>query len=760
MSVELTYKQILDLALIKSAWGDVKSKAAMGGIDGQDIASFNQNATKNLDEILTDLKNEDFKPYPYQKISIPKSDGSLRILGLLTIKDKIVQGAIKQLIEPLFEPMFLDISYAYRADKGHVKAVKRIIHIIKATHPKWIISCDIKNFFDTLDHGILQTKIKEHIKDEKLLKLIQLSYIMGRVDKKGNWIESKAGVPQGGILSPLFSNLYLHHFDKAIISEENQLVRYADDFLILCQTKEGAEKALEETKRIIETELKLTLKKDFEITAIENGFTFLGISFNPIGISIAAKKLESMAQGLSNMQILDKGNLHKKLEEKLQGYQNYYGKLLQDDELYKIDQVIFKAVSTRLLQEFSAKTLNKIVAKNLLVKVNFLSNKFKDGLGLTITTEFKTENWQSKTPKKAIRKIPLEVLQRKREYQQLQSQGMDLVILKQGSYLSKTKQMVTVKYAGKIVTEVSAINLRCISITTNGITITSNLIAYCMELNIAIDFFDFKGNPYAKILSNVQSSIATGIHQLEALKNKKAETFCKTLVQSKIYNQTAYVKYHSKYRKNLSADWKKLLNETVIKMDVIALSINNLEYNGIEQLRGKLLAAEGRAAACYWSIIEVLVRTKIPSFEGRERKGASDLFNSMLNYGYSILYARIWSCVVRSGLNAGISYLHTEQKNKPTLIYDLIEQFRVQAVEKPLVAMAIKEDKLKIDKTGLLTEETKKRVVQKVLERMNTFEKFREKEMRLIDIFQQQTDDFQKYISGEIKTYKPYLMKW
>jgi CRISPR-associated protein Cas1 len=94
------------------------------------------------------------------------------------------------------------------------------------------------------------------------------------------------------------------------------------------------------------------------------------------------------------------------------------------------------------------------------------------------------------------------------------------------------------------------------------------------------------------------------------------------------------------------------------------------------------------------------------------------------------------------------------------LVYDLIEQFRVQAVDKPLVAMAIKEENLKIDKTGYLTEETKKRVVQKILERINSFEMFRGKEMRLIDIFQRQTDDFQKYLIGEIKTYKPYLMKW
>jgi group II intron reverse transcriptase/maturase/CRISPR-associated endonuclease Cas1 len=760
MPPDVRYEQILDPALLKSAWLDVKSKATMGGIDGQDVASFDMDSEKYLGEILADLKNESFKPYPYQKISIPKSDGTLRILGLLTIKDKIMQGALKQLIEPVFEPQFLDISYAYRATKGHVKAVKRIVHILKSTKPTWVISCDIKNFFDTVDHTILQNNLAESIHDPKLLNLMKLTYIMGRVDKKGSWIESKIGIPQGGILSPLFANVYLHHFDTAINSSQSQLVRYADDFVILCPSKEKADEAFVEIKRIIEQELKLTIKPDYTISEIKKGFTFLGISFDVNGIRIAAKKLESMAQSLSNLPVLDNGQLHKKLIEKLKGYQAYYGKLLSEEELEKIDLVVFKAVSERLLTAFKSKTLNKTEIKKLLSNVGFLSVSFTKSRSTFILSELRNEHRQIEKKKKPNRKIPLEVLQRKREYQQLQSQGMDLVIIKPGCFVSKTQQKVTVKYMGKILTEVSSTNLRSISITSSGITITSNLIEHCMEQSIAIDFFDFRGNPYAKIFSPDLYSIQNGLAQLDAFKNRKADTFCKTLIQSKIYNQTAYIKYHSKYRKNLSKEWKLLLNDTIVKMDVISLSIDKLEYENLEELRGKLLSAEGRAAACYWSIIGALVKPKIPSFDGRERKGASDLFNSMLNYGYSILYARLWSCLIRSGLNPGISYLHVEQKNKPTLVYDLIEQFRVQAVEKPLVAMAIKEDKLKIDKTGWLTEETKKRVVQKILERINTFEVFRDKEMRLIDIFQRQTDDFQKYLSGEIKTYKPYLMKW
>ncbi len=760
MSGNPTYNDILNYALLNRAWLDVKAKGTLGGIDGQDIDNFALNAEKNLNDIIFDLKNEQWKPYPYQKISIPKSDGTLRTLGMLTVKDKIVQGALKEIIEPLFEPSFLDCSYAYRHDKGHVKAVKRIVHVLKSSKPEWIISCDIKNFFDTLDHSILERLIKERLHDEKLLHLVKLSYIMGRVDKKGNWIESNSGVPQGGILSPLFSNIYLNHFDHAITTGSVQLVRYADDFILLCTNKTEAEAVLTKTFNVIEHELKLTLKKEFEITEVKNGFTFLGITFNLKGIGVAEKKLESMSGGLNKLPLLQNESLHIKLQEKIRGYHNYYGRLLPDSELYKIDEVIFKSLGDRILKNYQSKQISKALVKKILSGIEYLSVQFKKEVFKRVKSEFLKYTSKPEIESGKSRKIPLEVLHRKREYQDLQSQGMDLVIVRQGSFLSKTKDKITVKHSGKIITEVNATNLRAISIASNGIIITSNLIEFCMEHNIAIDFFDFKGTPYAKIHASIQNSIETGLHQIMGLKNGKAEAFCKILVQSKIYNQTAYIKYHSKYRKYLSKEWDAILAEAISKMDVIALSIKNLVYTSIEDLRGKLLAAEGRAASCYWGIVELLIKHKIPSFTGRERKGAGDLFNSMLNYGYSIMYARLWSCIIRSGLNPGISYMHVEQINKPTLVYDLIEQFRVQAVEKPLIAMCIKEFGLKIDATGYLTEDTKRRVVEKVLERMNTFEMFRGKEMRLIDIFQQQTDDFCKYISGEIKTYKPYLMKW
>lgn len=760
MFSEPTYMDIVSMPLLKKAWLQVKSKSSMGGIDGEDIKSFEQNEETNLSDILFDLQNEKVKPYPYQKISIPKSDGSLRILGLLSIKDKIIQGALKQLIEPLFESQFLDISYAYRADKGHVKAIRRILHILNTAKPKWVISCDIKNFFDNVDHTILYKLVSNTIKDEKLLHLIKLSYIMGRVDKKGNWVESKTGVPQGGILSPLLSNIYLHQFDVAINGPNSLVVRYADDFIIFCPNSDLATNTFEKTKEILEQDLKLTIKPGYTISDINDGFTFLGISFIGNGISIAPQKVQSMTQSLASMPVLNNHEIHKKFEEKLMGYRNYYGKLLNDSELLKIDKIIFECISKALIRAFELKIITKTVAKSIFNSISYLSFEFSKNIQLLIKIELLKPEWQPTKPKPKERKIPLEVLQRKREYQHLQSQGMDLVIIKPGCFISKTKQNVTVKYSGKTITEISTSNLRSISITTSGISITSNLIEHCMEQAISIDFFDYKGNPYAKIFAPDQYSIKNGLAQLEAFKNKKAESFCKNLIQSKIYNQTAYIKYHSKYRKNLSKEWKKLLLTTITKMDIIALSIEKIEYENIEELRGKILAAEGRAASCYWAIIESIVKPKIVSFEGRVRKGANDLFNSMLNYGYSILYARLWACIVRSGLNPGISYLHTEQHNKPTLVYDLIEQFRVQAVDKPLVAMAIKEENLKIDKTGYLTEETKKRVVQKILERINSFEMFRGKEMRLIDIFQRQTDDFQKYLIGEIKTYKPYLMKW
>jgi CRISPR-associated protein Cas1 len=166
---------------------------------------------------------------------------------------------------------------------------------------------------------------------------------------------------------------------------------------------------------------------------------------------------------------------------------------------------------------------------------------------------------------------------------------------------------------------------------------------------------------------------------------------------------------------------------------------------------------EGQAASCYWSLIKLLL-SKDVYFEGRERRGAADLVNSLLNYGYGILYSQVYQSIILAGLNPNISFLHKEQIGKPTLVFDLIEEFRQPVVDKAVIGMIRKKQKLTMEGTNL-TQESKTRVVKNVLRRLDSFVKFRGKRLTLREIMNYQANFLVNFLEGKGK-YHPFIDRW
>lgn len=278
----------LDSTLL-DAWKTVKQKGSTGGIDGIRIADFDENLGIYLAEIKEELKSGLWKPEPYLRISIPKKENERRKLGLLCIKDKIVQQAIKQLIEPRFERAFVNNSFGYRPNKGHTRAIRFAHTCCKNKNYPIILRLDIDNYFDTIDHEILFKRLQPMIPDLEIMRLVQLCVKMGTVNQKMNWYEIKEGIPQGAILSPLLANFYLHSFDRFILSRTKMYVRYADDFIICCESNEKAEQLLNEGTAFLEQRLKLHLNEPL-ISEIKNGFEFLGIMLDNRKLSLSENK--------------------------------------------------------------------------------------------------------------------------------------------------------------------------------------------------------------------------------------------------------------------------------------------------------------------------------------------------------------------------------------------------------------------------------------------------------------------------------------
>ena len=171
MNKQPTYNQIFEKDNLLAAWQRVKSNASAGGVDLVSVDDFERDLVVRLNEIGRELETETYNPNPYQSIEIPKNENEKRQIGLLTIKDKIVQGAVKQIIEPAFEKLFFDVSYAYRPNKSAEKAIRRTQHLIQSERRRWVVILDIDNFFDTIPLNPLFDKVKSLIDESKIVNL-------------------------------------------------------------------------------------------------------------------------------------------------------------------------------------------------------------------------------------------------------------------------------------------------------------------------------------------------------------------------------------------------------------------------------------------------------------------------------------------------------------------------------------------------------------------------------------------------------------
>ena len=271
--------KIYDMGNLRDSWKQVKSNKGCAGIDKQSITNFQKQSEQHLREIQRTVKNGVYKSTPVLRKFIPKRDGKLRPLGIPTVKDRVLQQATKNVIEQIFEMKFLSCSYGYRPDKSAHQAVKQIRKYVQQGYT-WVIDADVEKFFDSVDHKLMMAFVAEEISDGKVLGLIE-SWLTAGVMNKGEIEETTIGTPQGGVISPLLANIYLHEMDKQVTRLYNvRMVRYADDFVILCKTKEKAERTLKQVEEILTgLQLRLNEKKTKIVYVNMESFGFLGFNF-------------------------------------------------------------------------------------------------------------------------------------------------------------------------------------------------------------------------------------------------------------------------------------------------------------------------------------------------------------------------------------------------------------------------------------------------------------------------------------------------
>ncbi|UEM01819.1 group II intron reverse transcriptase/maturase [Skermanella rosea] len=267
-------------ATLECAWRRVARNKGAAGVDGQSIARFTLQADRYLRELHEDLNSGSYRPSPVRRVEIPKGDGKTRPLGIPTVKDRIVQTALKLTIEPILEARFRDGSYGFRPGRGCKDALRAVDRALKDGYA-WVVDADLERYFDTIPRRDLMARLGDLISDGRVLELIDSFPQQDIMTETARWTPV-AGAPQGAVISPILSNLYLHPLDELMEAEGYRMIRYADDFVVLCRDEAQARAALARVQAWV-ADNGLTLHPDKthvgDCRQPGQGFDFLGYRF-------------------------------------------------------------------------------------------------------------------------------------------------------------------------------------------------------------------------------------------------------------------------------------------------------------------------------------------------------------------------------------------------------------------------------------------------------------------------------------------------
>lgn len=312
--------------LMLESWKAVRRNRGAAGIDKISIELYSQHVGTNLEKLMRELKTRSYQPKPLKRVYIPKGKGKLRPLGIPAVACRIVQEVIRRLISPTFEKLFHNNSYGFRPGRNCHQAVSKVMESLSEGY-LYVVDADIKGFFDNIPHELIMARVSTEIADGNILQLIE-RFLKSGIMEEGQLRPTHKGTPQGGVISPLLANIVLNRLDHEFEKMGYKFVRYADDFIILCKSREQAQEALDFAKSTLEGQMKLELSPEkTKICHLKDGFDFLGFHFSLNGLSMREKSKEKFQDAIRKITTRSR-NLDIKVIEKLnqviRGTVNYF----------------------------------------------------------------------------------------------------------------------------------------------------------------------------------------------------------------------------------------------------------------------------------------------------------------------------------------------------------------------------------------------------------------------------------------------------
>lgn len=336
--------------------------------------------------------------------------------------------------------------------------------------------------------------------------------------------------------------------------------------------------------------------------------------------------------------------------------------------------------------------------------------------------------------------------------------GSQLILSGFGLFLSKKSERLLVRKGTQVIYQFPLFRINEVVVGSKGITLSSDLLEEVCLRGIRLSFLDRSGKPYAMVTSPMlTATVQARREQILAFTDKRGLEFCKAVVVGKIKNQERLLRYFGKYL-------KKEAEDRFLKIEAIASQLRNfwkkvpdIDGGSVSEARGALMGTEGTAGRIYWEAVKEIIGHRVEFF-GREHRGASDAVNSLLNYGYGILYSQVWGAVLNAGLEPFAGFLHVDRPGKPSLVLDLVEEFRQPVVDRTVIAYVNLGTSVGM-KDGLLDADTRKGIGDKIVERLLTAETYQGKQYQIRSIIQMQARRLAKFLRGDGE-YKAFSFKW
>lgn len=611
--------RFLDPANFELAWDKVASNQGCAGVDGETVYAFGLHKGRQLPRLRQSVAEGTYRPMPLRQFFIPKKAGGWRELGVPTVRDRIVQQALLQVLHPLFEAEFEPQSYAYRPGRSHRMAVERVAHW-RSRGYDWVLDADIVKYFDTLQHPRLLSEVQERLNHPWLLALLTGWITAGTLTAEGIVLPT-CGVPQGSPISPLLANVYLDDFDELLTEAGHKLVRYADDFVLLARTRQQVLAGQTYATQLLDA-MGLQIHPDkTRITTFDRGFRFLGHAFaGDVVVPLTPTPLSQGGREAGGEGFGVEGKNHLTLIH------------------------TEPAVAPTTLEQAMVEALKQ--SQQPIPPPLFVVLGYQVRADVRVAIASQEITWRN---------------------------GMSsLYVVEQGAYLHKDQGRLVLKARRPEdsleipLTEVERILL------FGNVQLSTAVIAACLQQQIPVIFLsqlgDYKGHLWSAEITDLVAEAQQFARQHD---EAFGHTTARAMVYGKLWNSKIFL---------LRQNRKRQLSEVRTAIERLDTALTTLAGDAslsLEQVRGY----EGNGASQYFQTFGPLITNPGFSWAGRNFHPPTDPVNSLLSFGYTLLFNNVFSLLLVEGLNPYLGHLHGAERQKAYLAFDLMEEFRSPIVD-------------------------------------------------------------------------------